>query len=158
MTLGKRKAVVCSAVLVMALLVMALALGGCGRKSSSYEQITLDEASGIRVTAENAGTDQTATTADAITVNEGDGIMISPFTQQGSFHLTITSADGKTSVYDDDVSGQVLFMIDAAPGTYNVTTCGNNTTGWMTVFSRNKADEAKLNADLQTELEKNTSS
>ena len=137
----------------IAALALAVTLSACGGKAS-YEQVTLDEADGIKVTAENAGSDQTATTTGAITVEEGDGIIISPFTEKGSFHLTITSSDGE-AIYDDDVDGKVYFMIDAEPGTYDVTTSGNRVTGWMTVFSQNKEEEAAMGSSLEETLEEN---
>lgn len=137
----------------IAALALAITLAACGGKGT-LEQVTLDEADGIKVTAENASTDQEATTTGAITVEEGDGIIISPFTEKGSFHLTITSSDGE-AIYDDDVDGKVYFMIDAEPGTYDVTTSGNRVTGWMTVFSQNKDDEAAINASLDETLEEN---
>ena len=137
----------------IAALALAVTLSACGGKAS-YEQVTLDEADGIKVTAENANADQEATTTGAITVEEGDGIIISPFTEKGSFHLTITSSDGE-AIYDDDVDGKVYFMIDAEPGTYDVTTSGNRVTGWMTVFSQNKDDEAAINASLDEAFAEN---
>ena len=132
---------------------LAATLAACGGTAGSYEQVTLDEASGIKVTAENADSDMEATTEGAITVKEGDGIVISPFTDKGSFHLTITSSSSDV-IYDEDVSGKQLFMIDAEPGTYDVTTSGNGTTGWMTVFAQNKEEEAAIDASLTEELEK----
>ena len=133
---------------------LALALVACG-SASVYTQETLEEADGIKVTAENAGTDQTAITEGAITVKEGDVIVISPCLDQGSFHLTITSQDGKTIAYDDEASGRVLYTIEAQPGVYDVKTSGNDATGWMTVFSSNAEDEAALNASLEEVLAAN---
>lgn len=137
----------------IAALALAVTLTACGG-GGSLEQVLLDDADGIKVTAENAGTDQEVTTTGAINVEEGDGIIISPFTEKGSFHLTITSSDGE-AIYDDDVEGKVYFMIDAEPGTYDVTTSGNHTTGWMTVFAQNKEEEDAINASLDEALEEN---
>ena len=133
---------------------LALALAACSGPST-YSQELLEEADGIKVIAENAGSDQTAITEGAITVKEGDVIVISPCMDKGSFHLTITSQDGKTVAYDDDASGRVLFTIDAEPGVYDVKTSGNDATGWMTVFSSNAKEEAALNASLNEVLEAN---
>ena len=141
-------------VLVALTAALALALAACGG-ASTYSQETLEEADGIKVIAENAGSDQTAITEGAITVKEGDVIVISPCMEKGSFHLTITSQDGKTVAYDDDASGRVLFTIDAEPGVYDVKTSGNDATGWMTVFSSNAEEEAALNASLEEVLEAN---
>lgn len=133
---------------------LMLGLVACGG-ASSLAQETLDEADGIKVTAENAGPGNSATTGGAITVKEGDVIVISPFTDKGSFHLTITSTDGKVVAYDDDAEGKVMYSIEAEPGTYDVTTKGNGgTTGWMTVFSQNAQELAEQDASLNAELEK----
>lgn len=140
------------AALGAATILLSMTLAACGG-ASSYAQVTLDEASGIKVTAENAGNDQSATTTGAITVKEGDNIVISPFTEKGSFHLTIVSSDDKETIYDDDVDGKVLFSIDAEPGTYDVTTTGNGTTGWMTVFAQNEEEDAQIMDDLNKKLE-----
>ncbi|MBP3892426.1 MAG: hypothetical protein J6D34_00115 [Atopobiaceae bacterium] len=122
----------------MLALALALTLGACGGPST-YSQEVLTEASGIKVTAENGKSGDEALTKGAITVKEGDVIVISPFTEKGSFHLTITSSEGEV-IYDDDASGKVLYTIGAAPGTYDVKTSGNNVTGWMTVAAQSSAD------------------
>ena len=132
------------AVAACALIVM---LAGCGK--SSYEQVTLDDANGVKVTAENAGSDQTATTEGVITVKEGDIIVISPALDSGSFHVTIATADGSVVAYDDMADGRIMFPIDAEPGVYDVTTSANGgTTGWMTIFAKNKAEYDAENAAL----------
>lgn len=126
---------------------LALTLGACG-KPVTYGQKVLDEAVGIRVDAENANADNTATTEGALVVAEGDVVIVSPFTEKGSFHLTITSADDDTVVYDEDVEGKIMFSIDVKPGTYDVTTSGNGVTGWMTVFAESGKDLADQNSEL----------
>lgn len=134
--------------------VLALTLAACSK--STYGQVALDEVSGVKITAENANADNSATTEGAIVVKEGDVIVISPMTDKGSFHLTITSDDGSTTVYDEDVSGQVLFNIDAKPGSYTVTSSGNNVTGWMTVFAESADELAEQDAALAETLEEVT--
>jgi hypothetical protein len=133
---------------IVAMFVLALALVGCGGGKVSYTQEALTEASGIKVTAENAGSDQSATSGSAIDLKEGEVSCVSPFTEKGSFHLTITSSDGKTTVIDQDVEGKVLFTLEAAPGTYDVKTTGNGVTGWMTVFGQSAADIKEQNDKL----------
>lgn len=136
----------------MAALVLVFMLVGCGGKSS-LEIETLDEASGVRVTAENAGKDQVVDSEGAITVTDGDVIIVSPCLDKGAFHLTITSADGKTTVFDDDVTGRVMFQTEAAPDTYNVTVSGAGATGWMTVFATSADEIAQEDASLAEALE-----
>ena len=133
-------------------LVLAVTLGACGKSTSTYSQEMLDEASGIKVTAENGQTTDEALTEGAITVKEGDVIVISPFTEKGSFHLTITSSDGKV-IYDDDASGKVLYTIGAEPGVYDVKTNGNDVTGWMTVAAQSTEDLMAQDEALQEALE-----
>ncbi|MBQ9005183.1 MAG: hypothetical protein IJ092_02295 [Atopobiaceae bacterium] len=132
---------------------LALTLMACTTSSSSYSQYTLDEASGIKFEAENAGSDSEAVTESGIEVKAGDVIVISPFTEKGSFHLTITSDDGKTTVYDDNVEGKVLYTIAADPGTYTVKTTGNNVTGWMTVAAQSQEELIAQDASLAEALE-----
>ena len=129
---------------------LALTLVACGG-TSTLQQEALDEVSGVKVTAENAKADNVATTDGAITVEEGDVIVVSPFTEKGSFHLTITAADG-SNVYDEDVEGKVLFTVGALPGTYKVTTSGNGVTGWMTVFAQGTSELDDQDAALIEEL------
>lgn len=138
---------------VAAASLLTLTLMACSSSSSTYVQYTLDEASGIKVEAENAGSDQEAMTESAIEVKEGDVIVISPVTDKGSFHLTITSDADKSVIYDEDVEGRVLYTIEAKPGTYTVTTNGNNVTGWMTVFSQSQQELANQDAALAEALE-----
>ena len=138
---------------VAAASLLALTLMACTTSSSSYEQYTLDEASGIKVEAENAGSDSEAVTESGIEVKEGDVIVISPVTDKGSFHLTITSDADKSVIYDEDVEGRVLYTIEAKPGTYTVTTNGNNVTGEMTVFAQSQDELAAQDASLDEALE-----
>lgn len=136
----------------MAACALAFTLAACGG-ASTYAQYTLEEISGIKVEAENAGTDQSAETEEALEVKDGDVIVISPSTEKGSFHLTITSDDGSTTVYDDNVEGKVLFSIPAKPGIYTVTTSGNNVTGWMTVSVHSQEELDAQDAALLETLE-----
>ena len=134
----------------------AAMLAGCAAEGpSSLAQYTLDEASGVKIEAENAKPDNVCTTEAAITVKEGDVIIISPFTESGSFHLTITPTKGGASLYDEDVEGKVLFPIDAEPGDYDVVTSGYNVTGWMTVAAQSAKEYADQNASLDEALKQN---
>lgn len=138
---------------IVSTFVLAFSLVACGGGPVSYKQELLTDASGIKVTAENAGSDQSAVSASAIEVKDGDVICISPCLDKGSFHLTITSSDGKNTVYDKDTDGRVLFTIEAAPGKYDVKTTGNNATGWMTVFAMSTKDIQEQNDALKEKLE-----
>lgn len=137
----------------LASLALCVTLAACGGAASSYVQESLDEASGIKVTAQNAGSDMEAVSEGGITVEEGDVIVISPMTERGAFHLTISTQDGSKVIYDDDAQGSVLYTIDAEPGVYDVTTRGKDVTGWMTVFAENEDEKAQIESDLQDKLE-----
>ena len=137
----------------IAVLALSCMLVACG-KAATLSMEALDAVSGVRVTAENAGPDQTASSAGAITVGDGDAIIISPCMDKGGFHLTIASGDGKTVVFDDVAEGRVLFQVDAAPGTYDVTASGEGATGWMTVFAQPMDELAEQDASLAEALEK----
>lgn len=118
---------------VLAALVLCGVLVACGKHSLAIE--LLEDAPGVRVTAENAGKDNVATSEGAITVADGDVIVISPCLDKGSFNLTITNHDDGTVVYDDVAEGRIWFQTEATPGTYDVSVSGNKATGWMTVFA-----------------------
>ncbi|MBO7674328.1 MAG: hypothetical protein J6S63_04905 [Atopobiaceae bacterium] len=130
---------------------LTASLVACGGGPASYGHELLDEAEGIRVTAENADNTHTATTDGAFDLEAGDVIVISPFLEKGSIHVTITSQDGKT-VYDDDADGKIMYSVEAEPGSYNVTTTANNATGWMTIFSESSQEIADQDAALVEEL------
>ena len=135
---------------------LAATLVACGGKpaTSTYAQEALSEASGVKVTAENADGKSNATTEQAVTVEKGGVIVVSPDVEKGSFRLTITSSDGNT-VYNEIASGKVLYTVEVDPGTYTVsTTAEAGTTGWMTVFAQS-ADDLKAQSDsLKETLEK----
>lgn len=145
-----KKAVRSYVICALGAIVLAFALVACGG-AGMLKQELLEEASGVKVVAEGAGAGQSVKTDDAIVVEPGDRIVISPCLENGSFHLTIASSDG-TVVYDDDASGKVLYAIAADPGTYSVTTSGNNATGWMTVFAQGADELAAQNATLNETL------
>ncbi len=135
----------------LAALALSVVLAACGAHSLGID--LLEDASGVKVTAENAGSKDAAVSEGAITVAEGDVIVISPCLDKGSFHLTITEHDNGTAVYDDDAEGRILFTIEAAPGTYDVEVSGNGATGWMTVFSESTSDLAAQDESLAETLE-----
>lgn len=138
---------VASAIFAFALGVTLVACDG-----SSYSQELLTEASGIKVTCENS-TDDTALTEAAIVVEENGTIVISPDLTKGSIHVKITSEDGKTTVYDDDADGRVMYTVAAEPGTYDVETTSNGATGAMTVFAMNQEELAEQDEALADALD-----
>lgn len=149
----------------LAVLTLVFGFAACA-KPSTYSQVTLTEAVGIKAEAERGTKDQMATTKGALVVKEGDIVVISPDVTKGSFHLTITSSDKGTVVYDDDVDGRVLFTQAFEPGTYDVTTYGNNVTGSLVVAVHSQEewdfendslaealDEAGIDLEIETESE-----
>jgi len=132
-------------------LVLTLVLAACGGKASTLTSDLLDEASGIRVEAENAGAEQSISTEDAITVKEGEVIVVSPCMDKGAFHLTITGEDG-TVVYDDKAEGRIMYQVAALPGVYDVSVTGDGATGWMTVFAFSADELAAQDEALATTL------
>jgi hypothetical protein len=140
--------------LLMAVAVaMVCVLGACNSGSIKLEM--LEEADGVKVTADHANKDNVATCESALTVADGDVIVISPCLDKGSFHLVITEHDAGTVLYDEDVDGRIMFPIEAAPGEYNVEVSGNKATGWMTVFAKSseelEAEDAALDEVLEQE-------
>ena len=135
----------------VAAIVLSCSLVACGAHSLTL--VSLDEASGVKVTAENAGEDNVASSEVAIVVEDGDVIVISPFLDKGSFNLTITEHDDGTVVYDDIAEGKVMFQAEAVPGTYDVQVSGNNATGWMTVFAQSADELDAQNESLAEALE-----
>lgn len=130
---------------------VACVLVACGSHTMSLE--TLEEVSGVKVTAENAGEDDAVLSEGAITVADGDALIISPNLDKGSFNLTVTADDGKVVAYDNVVEGKVLFQTDAEPGTYDVRVSGNGATGWMTVFAQPANELAEQNESLAKVME-----
>ncbi|MBR2682663.1 MAG: hypothetical protein IKE22_05285 [Atopobiaceae bacterium] len=135
-----------------AALTLCFGLAACN-KPSFYSQETLDEAAGIRAEAENGREDQAATTEGALVVTEHDIVIISPDVDKGSFHLTITSSDKGTVVFDDNVDGRVLFTQAIEPGTYDVTTYGNNVTGSLVVAVHSQDEWDAQNDSLAEALD-----
>ena len=143
---------------IAAVIVFALSLAACGKQGTIGVDF-LDEADGVKVTAENANSDQVTVAAQAFTVDEGEVVVISPCLDNGSFHLKIEGTNGGAVLYDEDVDGRVLFTIEAAPGVYDVTANGNGgTTGWMTVFSQSAAEISNMDAALDEALAQNNMS
>ena len=135
----------------LATLALSLSLVACGAHTLTLEQ--LDEASGVKVTAENAGADDEVTSGGAITVADGDTIIISPCLDKGSFNLTITNQEDGTVVYDEKAEGRVMFQTGAVPGVYDVKVSGNKATGWMTVFAAPVDEITEQDASLAGALE-----
>ena len=138
---------------VCAALVLCAVLAACGSSTSSYTQYALDEVSGVKVEAENGTADQETTTEGGLVVEKNDVVIISPNTEKGSFHLTITPSGSTTPAYDEDVEGRVLFTDALEPGTYNVTTHGNGVTGELVVAAQNGDEFAASDGSLAEALE-----
>lgn len=136
----------------LAAIAMAGTLFACGKAESKLTIDLLDEASGVKVVATNAGAEQSVSTAGAITVEDGDVLVISPCLDKGSLHLTVTSSDGNTVAYDDDVDGRIMFQTEATPDTYDVYVEGKDATGWMTVFAQDADELAEQDASLDEAL------
>ena len=149
-----KKAFTLTAVVTLVFAVFALA--ACSK--STYSQEVLENDTGgmyLKITAENAS-ESSATTSEALSVEDGDVIVISPDLTKGAIHVTITSTDGKEIAYDDDADGRVLFTVEAQPGTYDAKTTGvNGATGSMTIFTMSAAEFGEQNAALEEILEKN---
>lgn len=137
----------------VAAVALSLALVACGSAGTLGIE-PLDEVSGIRVTAENVTADQASKSAKAITVEDGDVIVVSPVLDKGTFHLTITPASGGDAIYDEDVDGRILFQFPAEPGEYDVNVSGNDASGSMTVFAQSADELAAQDKSLEEELEK----
>jgi hypothetical protein len=135
-------------------LALALALASCAKATASLSTELLDEVSGIRVVAENAGEDNVAISQGVIEVKDNDTIVISPDVSKGQFHLAITPGDGGDPIFDEDVDGHVLFTIGSEPGSYDVEVSGREgVTGWMTVFAQSQDELAAQDESLKEELE-----
>lgn len=136
-------------------LAMAGMLFACGQAPKLSVDL-LDEASGVKVTAENAGADQSASSTGAIKAEDGDVLVISPCLDKGKFHLTVTSSDGKAVAYDDEVDGRILFENEIEPGSYDVQVKGiDGATGWMTVFAQDADELDAQNESLEETLTQN---
>lgn len=138
----------------LASLALAATLVACGGKSA-YSQQALTEVSGVKITAENAADNSSANTAGALTVSSGDVVVISPDLTSGSVHLTITSADGATTVFDDKVDGRTMFTVAAAEGKYDVkTTAAKGATGSMLVIAESQDELIAQNEELSEALKR----
>ena len=135
----------------VAALALSVVLVACGAHSLAID--LLEDAAGVKVTAENAGEKDAAVSEGVITVAEGDVIVVSPCLDKGSFHLTITEHDSGAVAYDDIAEGRIMYAIEAEPGTYDVEVSGNGATGWMTVFSESGEDLAAQDESLAEALE-----
>ena len=135
-------------------LALALVLVGCGNGApSSFHQNRLTDASGVRVEAQNAGPDMEATTEAAFTIKDDDVILISPNVDEGSFHVTIAQTGSNNIIFDEDVSGKMLFTIEGDHGTYDITTRGNRVTGALVIAAQNEKAFTQQNESLESVLE-----
>ena len=121
----------------VAVLVLAITLGACGKGTLSTN---MTNEGAVEIVAKEADI-ATTTTAGSITVDEGQCIVISPVVEEGFIRVTIETGDGKVTVYDKDVTGTEYFTVDADPGIYDVVTAAENATGHVVILT---ADQAKV--------------
>lgn len=142
-------------VVACALSVSVAMLAGCGGKvgGGTLSAEIIAETGAFKVTADNADAKAAIETEEAITLKEGDVLLVSPDLTRGKMQLTITSKSGEV-VYDEEKSGRVLSTHEIAPGVYNVNvTCKEaGTTGSLLVVGTSAEDYEKQNGALDAAL------
>lgn len=119
-----------------------IALVGCAREGTLTHE-TIAETGALRVTADNASEGADVAAKGAVTLKEGDALLVSPDLQSGRLEVTLRDASGKTA-FDMEASGRVLDTHAVAPGTYDVgVTCKETGTTGALVVSAVSANEFK---------------
>ena len=127
---------------------LAATLVACG---SGKLNTSMTNEGAVQIEAEKANA-ATTVTAGTISVADDECIVICPALKEGFIRVTIETGDGKTKVYDKDVSGSDFFSVDAAPDTYEVVTSAEDATGCVVVFTSKKNDLATTNDALAQAL------
>lgn len=141
--------------LVCALVVCMVALVGCGSKAGNgtLSAETVAETGAFKVTANDAKADDGVSKAAALTLNEGDILIVSPDLEKGKLQVTLKDASGNVA-FDQEMSGRVLSNHEVKAGTYDVTiTCKEaGTTGSILVINQSAEEFAAQNKALDEAL------
>lgn len=142
--------------LVCALLVCAPALFGCGAKGGgTLSSEFVSETGAFRVMADNADANAGVSVSGAVTLKEGDILLVSPDLTSGDLLVKLTDGSGVTA-FDEVVSGRVLSTHEVAPGTYDVSvTCNRTgTTGSLVIAAQSAEELEKQNQELEEVLDR----
>ncbi len=118
-------------------LLLCVGITACGKKT--VLTLTMeDDPSVITITTDGPGTQDGVLSQDAVTVAEGERIVVTPDFSKGSVTLRISSKDGANTVYDDKVEGTDPLLIEAAPGDYTISVKGTDdgAVGSMTICAQ----------------------
>lgn len=137
------------------LAVCTVVLTGCGSKGAgTLSSEIIAETGAFKATASDAKLDAGVGASAAITIKDGDVLMVSPDLTQGKMQVTLTDDSGKVA-FDQEVSGRVLDTYEVDPGTYDINmTCKEaGTTGTVLAASNNKEELAAQDKALDEALE-----
>ena len=142
--------------IVCALAVGVVALVGCGGKAGggTLTAQKIEETGAFQVTADNADRDAGIGTDNAVTLKEGDELLVSPDLTKGRVQVTLKDKSENVA-FDKEVTGRVLNTYEVAPGTYDVKiVCKEaGTTGTVLVTNKNAKENAAENKALEKTLE-----
>ena len=153
------KKLILPVVAISVLLASVLALAGCAGGKGTLSAEVIAETGAFKIVASDAPNNAGIKSAGAVTLKDGDALIVSPDLQKGSLQVTITSGSG-TVVLDEKVDGRILDTYEVNPGTYDVeVTCKQaGTTGALVIAATNAAEFEKQNKDLEAVLTRDAGS
>lgn len=134
------------------------ALVGCGGTAGAgtLSSEVIAETGAFKAHAENADVDASVGLADAVVMESGDVLMVSPDLTQGKVEVTLIDDAGGVA-FDREVDGRVLDTYEVEPGTYDVevkvTEAG--TTGDVVICPNNEEEFNATTESLEDTLEQN---
>lgn len=137
---------------LIAAFVFAFMLAACSGNGTFGSEF-VEETGAFRVVADDAPKDATVKVSGALTIEEGQLLLVSPDLTSGRVQLRILGADDE-AVFDEEVGGRILDTYTIAPGEYTVEVINlrNGTTGTMLVFGIDEEEFAQENASLEEAL------
>lgn len=143
------------ALLIFAIGILAatiFALGGCAggqNPGGTLSSEILEETGAFKVTADNTSKDSGLMVSGAVTLKEGDVLLVSPDLTKGKLHVKLLD-DADNAVFDEDVDGRVLDTYQIDPGEYaiSVDCVEGGTTGSLVIAAVNAEEFEQQSDDL----------
>lgn len=131
---------------LIAVFVLALGLCSCAAAKFGVESDGTSIHAKAENKAEGSGTGQ-------ITIEEeGYGLCINHIVEKGSFHVKITAAATSEVVFDDDITDNILNLVDVGPGDYDVIITAKNAVGTIDIILYDKEAQAMADGTMPEQL------
>lgn len=152
----KKRIAKSSLVAIVVLVACMVVLAGCAANvgGGTLNSEFIEETGAFKVVADNADANSAIGVGAAVTLEEGDALLVSPDLTKGKLQVTLKDKSGNIA-FDEEVSGRILDTYEVSAGTFDITVACKEagTTGALVVAAVNADEFEQQDRDLEKALE-----